>query len=314
MAPFVPRVEGFDGLRDKVLVITGGANGIGAATVRLFHDHGALVVFGDTAVGAGQALSSSLGDRATFVSTDVTDYAANVTLFKTAFQKYGKIDHAVSCAGIMVPGADWFDDLSIESVEQPLPDIVLDVNLKAVAYFARVAVAYLKHRGDSVGGDSAKSLTFTSSDMIFCNTRRVPLYQVRSALGQAEKLPLNESPGLTYPKTSKSGVLTLARTLSTTSLSQHGVRVNTLLPNMTATQMWAPLLGLWHEQKLPVNQPEDLARFFAGLAMDEKAHGLAIAVTGGEGWDIEAGLRETMPTWCGPERAEALLAVGRLMG
>ncbi|KAK4997409.1 hypothetical protein LTR66_003180 [Elasticomyces elasticus] len=291
MAPFVPRVKDLDGLRDKVLVITGGANGIGAATVRLYHDHGALVVFGDTAAEAGQALSSSLGDHAMFVSTDVTDYAANVTLFKTAFQKYGKVDHAVSCAGIMVPGADWFDDLSIESVEQPLPDIVLDVNLKAVAYFARVAMAYLKHRGESCGGDSAKSLTFTSSDMIFCNTRMVPLYQ-----------------------TSKSGVLTLARTLSTTSLSQHGVRVNTLLPNMTATQMGAPLLGLWHEKKLPVNQPEDLARFFAGLAMDEKAHGLAIAVTGGDGWDIEEGLRETMPKWCGPERAEALLAVGRLMG
>jgi hypothetical protein len=72
----------------------GGANGIGAATVRLLHEAGASIVFGDLATKAAEALLSSLSNPSTitFLPTDVTKYADNIALFKTALQKYGSVE------------------------------------------------------------------------------------------------------------------------------------------------------------------------------------------------------------------------------
>jgi NAD(P)-dependent dehydrogenase (short-subunit alcohol dehydrogenase family) len=74
--------------------ILGGANGIGAATVRLLYEVGASVVFGDLATKAAEALLSSLSNppTITFLPTDVTKYADNIALFKTALQKYGSVE------------------------------------------------------------------------------------------------------------------------------------------------------------------------------------------------------------------------------
>jgi len=74
--------------------ILGGANGIGAATVRLLHEAGASIVFGDVATKAAEALLSSLSNPSTitFLPTDVTKYADNIALFKTALQIYGSVE------------------------------------------------------------------------------------------------------------------------------------------------------------------------------------------------------------------------------
>ncbi len=50
-------------LKDKVAIITGGASGIGAAAVRMFHQLGAKVMIGDIAVEQGEALADELGDN-----------------------------------------------------------------------------------------------------------------------------------------------------------------------------------------------------------------------------------------------------------
>lgn len=59
-------------LDGKVAIVTGGANGMGAATVRLFVEHGAKVVIGDVYEKPGQALADELGDNAVFVKMDVS--------------------------------------------------------------------------------------------------------------------------------------------------------------------------------------------------------------------------------------------------
>jgi hypothetical protein len=60
----------------------------------LLHEAGASIVFGDLATEAAEALLSSLSNppTITFLPTDVTKYADNIALFKTALQKYGSVE------------------------------------------------------------------------------------------------------------------------------------------------------------------------------------------------------------------------------
>jgi NAD(P)-dependent dehydrogenase (short-subunit alcohol dehydrogenase family) len=80
--------------------------GIGAALVELFYLAGAHVFFGDVESAFGKALVSRISPFSQpsqwlqFVKTDVADYASNLNLFETAFRACGRVDHAVSAAGI----------------------------------------------------------------------------------------------------------------------------------------------------------------------------------------------------------------------
>ncbi|KAG4427642.1 hypothetical protein IFR05_016873, partial [Cadophora sp. M221] len=125
MAAIPLRDETLKELKDKVVVITGSAHGIGNATVTLLYTHGAKVIHGDWDVQAGSSLSSSLSSSSTnisspgettFVQTDVTDYASVLKLFDTAWEKYGRVDVAISNAGVQEAGG-WFEKgLGMEGV------------------------------------------------------------------------------------------------------------------------------------------------------------------------------------------------------
>ena len=88
-------------LEGKVAVVTGGASGIGEATVRRFLEEGARVVIADLQGDAGVALAAELGDGVRFLRTDVTsedDVAAAVDLAVSAF---GRLDCIFNNAGIV---------------------------------------------------------------------------------------------------------------------------------------------------------------------------------------------------------------------
>lgn len=107
--------------------------------------------------------------------TDVTVYADNLALFKAAYDKYGRVDHAIACAGILEEGR-WFDEeLTIDTVAEEPPTIVLDVNLKAVLFFARIAIVYM---ADGKTRDRDRSLTMLSSAAGFRPSPGLPVYQV----------------------------------------------------------------------------------------------------------------------------------------
>jgi NAD(P)-dependent dehydrogenase (short-subunit alcohol dehydrogenase family) len=166
MTEFIPNEAKFADLKGKVVVITGGASGIGAATVTRLHGVGALVVFGDIAAQPADSLVSSLNassgtGEVSFVHCDVTNYDDIYNLVKAAYDKYGRIDHVLACAGIFEKG-QWFDpELTIESVKNEKgPQLTLDINVLGLANFARVAVVFMREgmkKGDN------KSITFMSS-------------------------------------------------------------------------------------------------------------------------------------------------------
>src|SRR5262245_9077324 len=91
-----------DRLRDKVILISGGARGQGAAEARLFVREGARVVIGDVLEPEGLRLASELGDTATFVRQDVTQEWDWETAVNAA-DKLGGLHGLVNNAGIYQP-------------------------------------------------------------------------------------------------------------------------------------------------------------------------------------------------------------------
>lgn len=107
--------------------------------------------------------------------TNVSSYKSNYVLFRTAFEKYGRIDHAISIAGIS-EGENWFDPaLTVTDVEKEPDTLTLDVNLKGVLFFARIAMVYLRAGNEKRN----RSLTLFSSVAGFRPTPGLVIYQVR---------------------------------------------------------------------------------------------------------------------------------------
>ncbi|MCJ1390613.1 hypothetical protein MMC18_003474 [Xylographa bjoerkii] len=301
MSQFAPSQESLASLRGKVVVLTGGANGIGAATVRLLFEAGASVVFGDMDTKNGELLVEGIrSQEVLFMKTDASKYEDNLALFKTAYQKFGKVDHAMSIAGIVEQG-NWFDpSLTIESVEKARrssakllnADVptkaVLDVNLLGVLYFARIASVYLRQNRKE-GED--KSLTLLSSVAGF-----------------------KESPGLFVYQAAKHGVLGLMRTLRPYLPVACNIRVNAICPWMTATAIVAGIEEEWYKAKLPVNQPVHVAKVIMDVTRSEGLNGKAMYIEGGRAWEIEDNLNRLEPHWMGEEPSRSLAKGQELLG
>ena len=84
-------------------IITGGASGLGQAVAEDVVAGGGRVALLDVNKAAGEALAAKLGDRATFVETDVTSEAAVNAAVATASQALGGLNVAVNCAGVGWP-------------------------------------------------------------------------------------------------------------------------------------------------------------------------------------------------------------------
>ena len=132
--PRTPRLAG------KVVLISGGARGMGAAEARLFAREGARVVVGDVLDAEGAAVAGAIGEAATFVRLDVTredDWARAVAL---AVERYGALDVLVNNAGI--GGSSRVEDTTIEAWDR-----VMDVNAKGVFLGTRAAIPALRRAG-----------------------------------------------------------------------------------------------------------------------------------------------------------------------
>lgn len=102
MAPDVPKSEVFPVLKDKVAIITGGAQGMGKATAEVFLKAGAKVVICDIQEGKGNEVVkelSSSGDIS-FVKTDISSSEQVAALVKFAVDKHGRLDCAVNNAAL----------------------------------------------------------------------------------------------------------------------------------------------------------------------------------------------------------------------
>jgi NAD(P)-dependent dehydrogenase (short-subunit alcohol dehydrogenase family) len=113
-------------LDNKVTVITGGASGIGKASVELFVKQGAKVVFGDVQDEPGEKLADDLGENVLFMHTDVAKEEDVQALIAMTVDKFGRLDCMYNNAAIGgVPGA-------IDEIPALGFDVTVAVNLRSV--------------------------------------------------------------------------------------------------------------------------------------------------------------------------------------
>jgi NADP-dependent 3-hydroxy acid dehydrogenase YdfG len=126
------------GIKDKVVVITGASSGLGEAAARHLARHGAKLVLGARRIDRLQALARelSLGDEAV-VRTDVTQHAQVTRLVDHAVQSHGRIDVIINNAGVMPQSL-------LESGKVEEWDRMIDVNIKGVLYGIAAALPHMK--------------------------------------------------------------------------------------------------------------------------------------------------------------------------
>lgn len=160
--------------------------------------------------------------------------------------------------------------------------------------FSRIALAYMKESKEPESGGTA----FSKSICL-----------VSSIAG------ITEAPGLFCYSPAKHGVIGLMRALRPWAPKKYGVRANAICPWATDTQLFAPALrDRWAAEKLPINQPHDVARIIVQCSADRGLNGTAVFVTGGRFFDTEAGVGRTLPLWMGERNAEEWLRGQDVLG
>jgi NADP-dependent 3-hydroxy acid dehydrogenase YdfG len=131
-----------EGIKDKIVVVTGASSGLGEATGRLLSAQGATVVLGARRADRLQALAKDIearGGKALALETDVTRREQVKALVDSAVQTYGWIDVMINNAGLM-PQAP------LEQLKVDEWDRMIDVNLKGVTYGIAAALPLMQRQ------------------------------------------------------------------------------------------------------------------------------------------------------------------------
>lgn len=240
------------GLKGRVCIVTGGAQGIGEACARRFAHEGAKVVIADMADAPGEALAAELG--ALYIHCDVGDKAEVDVVVARTVQAHGRIDVLVNNAGIF-RAADFLDITEADF------DAVLRVNIKG---------SFLM--GQAVARVMAKS----GSGNI------VNMSSVNAVLA---------IPTIASYNVSKGGINQLTRVMAL-ALADKGIRVNAVAPGTIATELAAKAVLTSDEAKAKImsrtpmkrlGEPSEIADVVAWLVSDAASYvtGEIVTVDGG---------------------------------
>jgi NAD(P)-dependent dehydrogenase (short-subunit alcohol dehydrogenase family) len=190
-------------LEDRVAIVTGAAQGIGAACAERLSQDGAAVALWDVDDARGQALADSLvarGRRAVYVHCNVALKSEVDAALATTLQAFGHVDALISNAGIFKAA----DFLEITEADW---DAVLDINLKG---------SFL------VGQAVAKAMVAAKTPGTIVNMSSVN--------------GIMAIPSIASYNASKGGVNQLTRVMAL-ALADHGIRVNAVAPGTIATEL-----------------------------------------------------------------------------
>lgn len=240
----------------QVVLVTGGAQGLGAAMARRFASEGATVAIGDVnesaAAGLAESLQSEFGNPCVSHRVDVTD-SSSVTVWTDAVaEQFGRIDVLVNNAGII-------RDNRIEDIDDADWHSVLDASLSGAFFCTRAVLPHMRSR------QYGRIVSFSSMSW-------------RGNFGQANYVA------------AKAGIVGLTRTVALETARQ-GITANAIAPGLIETPMLASMNAAARDKlisKVPqrkTGQPEDIAEAAAYLCSPAGGYvsGVVLDVDGGLG-------------------------------
>ncbi len=249
-------------LQDKIILVTGAAQGIGASIGRLMAAEGATVIASDMTAAAARA---GVPVAARALALDVTDPAAWKAVVEDIGQRFGRLDVLVNNAGTAT--REPFEQCTIEGWRA-----IFAVNTEGAFFGIQACLTLLRAAaGDRLGGSS--------------------IVNIASVAG------LVGLPGQAAYNTSKAAIGHLSRSLAVEfAHNRYNIRVNSIHPGMIYTPLMEKALRMWPEvgeagaaavaAMAPVNRmgrPEDVAYGAIYLASDESAYmtGAQLVIDGG---------------------------------
>ena len=233
-------------LNNKIILLVGGATGIGRATARLCAERGATVVIADLVIEEGQKAAAETGGL--FVTVNITDEAQVAALAQKVAETYGRVDVLIHTAGILQGAFVSLDEFSAETFRR-----VWDVNVTGTFLTIKHITPLLKKAPRGV-------VILTSSG---------------AATGGSSSFAYGSSKG---------GVNSFAITL-TNRLESEGIRVNVLSPGNIDTPMKRSVIAADAEKRgadgdrdhrfeqilaaSKLGTPEGVAKILAFLASDD---------------------------------------------
>lgn len=241
-------------LKDKVAIVTGGARGIGAATVRRFAQEGAKVVIADVLEKEGLALANELmrkGYEITFMPLDVTDEKNWDTVVKATQERYGALHILVNNAGILA--MEGVLNTSLETWNR-----IMRVNATGMFLGTRAAILAMRANG---GGSI------------------INMSSVAGIVGSAGAAAYHAS----------KGAVRLLTKVAAVAHAREKIRVNSVHPGLIDTPMTSGFEGTTREAFVNLHpmgragKPEEVANVCLFLASEESSFvtGAELVVDGG---------------------------------
>lgn len=240
-------------LKNKVALITGGAKGIGAASVERFLEEGAKVVFADIDEEAGRERARQLEGEGSivFLPVDVTDEKSVIQLVEGVRRHFGTIDILINNAGIIA-------DATLERMTADMFEQVFQVNVKGVFHCTKAVAPIMVEKR------SGKIINTSSVSGVYGNF------------------------GQTNYAAAKAAVIGMTKTWAK-ELGRYGVNVNAVAPGFTYTEMVQQMPEKVIEkikgqiQLRRIADPIDIANAYVFLASDEAdyIHNHVLHVDGG---------------------------------
>jgi 3-oxoacyl-[acyl-carrier protein] reductase len=242
----------------KRVIVTGGANGIGKATVTRFAAEGAAVVLtdlnADVAESAAAQIREVSGAAVYWYVADVSQKSDDLATVRFAVEKMGGVDILVNNAGI------YYED-PFEEITEERWDGIMNVDLKGTFLMTQAVVPLLKAQ------------------------RSGAIVNLASTNGLAGE------PNYAHYNAAKGGVVLLTKTLAL-ELGPYGIRVNCVCPGYIVTESTQAMdseefVNDYIQHKIPLRRtgkPEEVAAVIAFLASDDASfvHGDAILIDGGQ--------------------------------
>ncbi|MDL4862632.1 3-hydroxyacyl-CoA dehydrogenase [Halomonas elongata] len=251
--------------QDNTFIVTGGASGLGEATVRELHEAGARVVIADLNAERGEALATELnargaGERAAFQHTDVTDEADAQAAVDLAVSRFGGLQGLINCAGVGDPAK------VVNRDGDPLPleafSRVVNINLLGSFNMLRLAAAAMAKGKPQADGERG----------VIINTASVAAFD--GQIGQPAYAA------------SKGGIVSMTLPIAR-EMARHGIRVMTIAPGLFKTPLMESLpeeaqQSLAASIPFPhrLGQPDEFARLACQIVDNVMMNGETIRLDG----------------------------------